>query len=72
MEHEHELSILLKIMEVLKQYEQEKITEVEISIPKNYPIDENELTTMARSLLNANLVIKKGGTKLKVLSILVR
>jgi hypothetical protein len=71
MEHEHELSILMKIMEILKPYAQEKITEVEISIPANYPIDEKELITMARSLLNADLVIKKGGTKIKVLSILV-
>lgn len=71
MEHEHELSILIKIMELLKPYVQEKISEVEISVPQNYPIDENELIRMATSLLNANLVIKKGGTKIKLLSILL-
>lgn len=71
MEHEHELSILMKIMELLKPYAQEKITELEISVPENYPIDENELIRMATSLLNAKLVIKKGGTKIKLLSILL-
>ncbi|MEM2948544.1 MAG: hypothetical protein QXL47_01170 [Candidatus Anstonellales archaeon] len=71
MDYSHELSILMKIMEILKKYEQEKITEVEISIPQNYPIDEKELVTMAKSLLNANLVIRKGGTKIKVISIFV-
>lgn len=71
MKHEHELLILMKIMGLLKPYAQEKITEVEISVPANYPIDENELIRMATSLLNAKLVIKKGGTKIKLLSILL-
>ncbi|GEM_PF-2356446 len=71
MEHEHELSILMKIMEMLKPYAEEKITEVEISIPENYPVDEQELIKMAKSLLNATLVVRKGGAKIKVLSILV-
>lgn len=71
MEHEHELLILMKIMELLKPYNQEKISEVEISIPENYSVDKKELIRMATSLLNAKLVIKKGGTKIKLLSILV-
>jgi len=68
---DHELSILMKIMEILKPYSQEKIVEIEVSIPKNYPIDEEKMIKMAKSLLNATLVIRKGGTKIKLLSIFV-
>lgn len=68
---DHELSILMKIMEILKPYFQEKIVEIEVSIPKNYPIDEEKMIKMAKSLLNATLVIRKGGTKIKLLSIFV-